>query len=301
MAKLSFKTGSEADYKALTEIDNYAFYYLDDVSQLYFGSIKISNSSDIAALMADVIQNKDDIAEVQETLAKLEAEESVTGSIRNIIKAYISQISNKTTETVTGENGTSQVFNAEGGGGIKYEHNDNTESFIGVSDGGENGITGQIYSTKQGVGTRINMTNDGFYYTKGSNSEYTANDELVTKKDLDGISGDASSKTVHMIEDSGEIKIYQGPDNSDMTKNTLIGTLPTDKYLADGDVVTLTYKDGHLYDDEEDVTELVMGEGGAATILDAGKYIKMVLNNVGSPLYVDVRSLVDSNLQWENF
>ena len=55
------------------------------------------------------------------------------------------------------------------GGGVQFTHTDGTRSFAGVNDGGKSGITGQLYSvdTKNGnLGTRINMTNNGFFYFK---------------------------------------------------------------------------------------------------------------------------------------
>lgn len=98
-------------------------------------------------------------------------------------------VTNRTTQNLTGVNGTALIFNESGGGGAKFEHVDGTWSFVGVNDGGENGIGGQLYVVKQEsdkyVGTRLNMTKDGFYYLPNSNSTaYTADDELATKGDI---------------------------------------------------------------------------------------------------------------------
>ena len=96
---------------------------------------------------------------------------------------------NKTTRELHGTNGKALMFNEEDGSGAKFEHTDGTWSFVGVNDGGENGITGQIYTVKKVnnkyVGTRINMTKDKFYYLPNKdNSNYTANDEIATKGDV---------------------------------------------------------------------------------------------------------------------
>lgn len=99
-------------------------------------------------------------------------------------------ISNKTDRSIKGANGTALMFNESDGGGAKFEHNDGTWSYVGVNDGGENGITGQIYTVKKDadgkyVGTRINMTKDGFFYTANRNSSaYTEADELATKGNI---------------------------------------------------------------------------------------------------------------------
>lgn len=104
-------------------------------------------------------------------------------------------VSNKTDRSVTGTNGKALIFNETDGGGAKFEHSDGTWSFVGVNDGGKNGLTGQIYSVdhnNENLGTRLNMSNDGFYYTKGKkNAGYTADDELATKGDVAGAVGDA--------------------------------------------------------------------------------------------------------------
>lgn len=87
---------------------------------------------------------------------------------------------------MTSANGKALIFNESDGGGVKFEHSDGTWSFVGVNDGGEDGVAGQLYTVQQEggrfVGTRLNMTKDGFYYLPNSNSsQYTASDEIATK------------------------------------------------------------------------------------------------------------------------
>lgn len=98
-------------------------------------------------------------------------------------------VTNRTVRELTGTNGKALVFNENDGGGAKFEHNDGTWSFVGVNDGGENGLTGQLYTVKQVdgkyVGARLNMRLDGFYYTSGRDSmAVTADDEIATKGDI---------------------------------------------------------------------------------------------------------------------
>lgn len=103
-----------------------------------------------------------------------------------------SAVANKTDNTILGTNGTSLIFNEADGGGVKFEHSDGTWSFVGVNDGGENGITGQIYTVKKNSstnkyeGTRLNLTKNGFYYLPNTDSSaFTAADEIAIKGDLD--------------------------------------------------------------------------------------------------------------------
>ena len=113
--------------------------------------------------------------------------------------------------------------------------------------------------------------------------------------------GGVASKTVYMVdESSGQsayakvYTFYQGADSSDMTKNTNLGSvnIPKDKVVQGGAVVDITYDDGKLYDGSTDVTALIKGSG-TATAADAGKYIKLTLQNVSDPLYIAAKDLVD--------
>lgn len=47
------------------------------------------------------------------------------------------------------------IFNESTGGGAKFTHQDGTESYVGVSDGGENGMVAQIYADKNVNGNWI--------------------------------------------------------------------------------------------------------------------------------------------------
>ena len=74
-------------------------------------------------------------------------------------------LSKKTDREETGANGKGLIFNESDGGGAKFENSDGTWSFVGVNDGGKNGITGQLYSVDHSngnLGTRLNLTSNGF-------------------------------------------------------------------------------------------------------------------------------------------
>lgn len=118
------------------------------------------------------------------------------GALSAVDKAFIdalpSELAKKVDRQIMGMNGKALVFNESDGGGAKFEHVDGTLSFVGVNDGGENGVTGQLYTVKKDavtnkyIGARLNMTANGFYYTNGRDSmAYTAEDEIATKKDIE--------------------------------------------------------------------------------------------------------------------
>ena len=194
-----------------------------------------------------------------------------------------------TQEMLQGPNGKAYVWNESDGGGVRFENNDGTKSFIGCNDEGAGGIAAQIYA-KNGttnVGTRINVTTTGIYYTNGkTNGSFTAGDEIATKKD---VQGDAASKTVYVVETSGgsqdeyskRYDFYQGSEGSPASpvpseKLTSV-YIPKDMFVESGSVGTV-------------VTPDVPYEGAQV----GDKYIDLVLANATSDhIYIPANSLVD--------
>lgn len=108
--------------------------------------------------------------------------------------ATVEQLNTKTTQEVAGANGTSYVWNESSGGGARFVHNDGTESFVGVNDGGENGMVAQIYADKNvdgnWIGTRVNVYQKGAFYFNAedkASGSYVADDpahEIATLGDI---------------------------------------------------------------------------------------------------------------------
>ena len=201
-------------------------------------------------------------------------------------------LSNFVQRAVDGSNGKALIFNETDGGGAKFEHNDGTWSFVGVNDGGENGLAAQIYALKKNannkyVGTRINVTKGGIYYTNGADSmAYTALDEIATKRD---VQGDAGSKTVYVVETSGgsqdefskKYDFYQGsngsPQNPDPSEKITSIAIAKDMFVESGSVGTVTVAD-------EPYPGAKVGD----------KYIDIILANSSSEhIYIPANSLVD--------
>ena len=103
-------------------------------------------------------------------------------------------LSNYVEESVQGTNGTSYVWNEQSGGGARFVHNDGTESFVGVNDGGENGMVAQIYADKNvdgnWIGTRLNVYQKGAFYFNAkdkASGSYVGDDpahEIATLGDI---------------------------------------------------------------------------------------------------------------------
>lgn len=137
-------------------------------------------------------------------------------------------------------------------------------------------------------------------------SGLTATDVQAALDEIaDAAAGDASSKKIWFTDDSAGqsdyakvYKIWQGTNAPDAQTEpaALVGTIniPLDKVLQDASIVDITYNetDGKLYDGSTDVTELIKG-AGTATADDAGKYLKMEMQNVTDPLYVNLKDFVD--------
>ena len=137
-------------------------------------------------------------------------------------------------------------------------------------------------------------------------SGLTATDVQAALDEIaDAAAGDASSKKIWFTDDSAGqsdyakvYKIWQGTNAPDAQTEpaALVGTIniPLDKVLQDASIVDITYNetDGKLYDGSTDVTELIKGSG-TATADDAGKYLKMEMQNVTDPLYVNFKDFVD--------
>ena len=314
MANVLFRVGSASEYSSLASKDQLTFYYLQDSQRLYLGEVEITSAAALADVVADVAQNAADIADIQAVLATIQGDDSVSGSMRNLIKlasnTLMAEINKKTDREIVDSNGNrALIFNEIDGGGAKFENANGIMSFTGVNGpvNSDNDIAGQLYVVKKNdetnkyEGTRLNMTRGGMYYLKGDSSAFTAGDELATLKDVQSASGDAATKTIYMVDaSSGQSEyakvwhFYQGSDSSDMSNNRLIGTLnfPLDKVLRASSIVTLTYSEGHLYDNGTDVTSLVKGDS-PATAADAGKYMKFEMQNVDDPMYANLTEFID--------
>lgn len=192
-----------------------------------------------------------------------------------------------TQQEIQGPNGVAKVLNEDDGGGVFFEHKNNLKSFVGVNDGAEGEIAAQIYAIKKvdgkNIGSRINVTTNGIYYTKGKDSpSFTSDDEIATVGQLAGGTG---GKTVYLIDSSASqseyakvYNLYQGSDPSDMSNNNLVGTIniPKDLFIKSAAVRTVIVTDEPY-------------EG--ATVGD--KYIDIEIQNQSEHLYIPANSLVD--------
>ena len=119
---------------------------------------------------------------------------------------------------------------------------------------------------------------------------------------VDAVEDVADEKTVYIVDNGATsayakvYSIYQGSTGSaasPVAGEKLIDiNIPKDQVVESGSVADITFHDSKLWDGATDVTALIKGTG-TPTAADAGKYIKLVLQNVTDPLYIAAQSLVD--------
>ena len=127
------------------------------------------------------------------TIATNYVSKAVTTSGNNAQTQY-----NLVTNKIVTGNITSTIWNESSGGGFQVKNtNANIISFIGVNNGqNDSDIWAQFYAKyindaegqTKNLGTRVNFTNHGVYYTKNKTSgAYTSDDEIVTKATTDAL------------------------------------------------------------------------------------------------------------------
>ena len=84
-------------------------------------------------------------AEVGDTYIDLQLNDSASSHIYIPAKGLI-DTSDFVVQVIESQNGEAIIQNEPTGGGAKFHHTDGTESFVGVNDGGENGMVAQIYA-----------------------------------------------------------------------------------------------------------------------------------------------------------
>lgn len=133
-----------------------------------------------------------------------------------------------------------------------------------------------------GAAEDVSIADSGSYFT--STDVEGALAELAQAS-----AGGVASKTVYLQDESAGqsdyakvYKLYQGADSSDMTQNVLVGTvnIPKDKVVQDGHIVTVS---GGVDSDGDTVPSGVTD----------GTYIKLTLQNVATPIYINVADLID--------
>ena len=210
MAAVIFKTGLQADFDALAVKDSNCLYFLTDTERIYKGNLLMGVGADASDVASGLLSAADKAA-----LDALLAPEGKIEEIEGKIEEIEEELEKKVEKRIESSTGVAEIFNEADGGGAHYIHEDGSESFVGVNNGGEDGLMAQIYADVKDedgnwVGSRINVYNDGIYYTSKADVEagVQKNDpdhEIATKGDLKGIEG-----AMHLI---GVVPHIEGNDD----------------------------------------------------------------------------------------
>ena len=237
--------------------------------------------------MADITKNYLDYAKLQEYDTAIKGQ--ILSDAANAASAAVAALDTQSDVTIASQSGKAISIAA----GISE-----TDGIVGAGSG--TAITlADVASTGNAEDVAYDNTTSGLQAT----DLQAAVDEVAAAS-----AGGVSSKTVYMVDNGSTsdyakvYKIYQGDQGSAASPEAteLVGTIniPKDKVVEDGSVVNIVFKasDNTLHEGSEsgtDVTELIVGPSGTATSADAGKYIKLTLQNVTDPLYIAAQSLVD--------
>lgn len=260
-----------------------------------------------------------------EVLRATGAETTLQNNIDAEEAARITADNTKVDKEIQGTNGKAIIFNEADGGGAKFEHNDGTESFVGVNDGGENGLVAQIYADKlvggKWTGAKLDVTQGGMYYTVGDKSfaqRAIAENEIAVKGDVSAEETRAKAVEAELASQIAEKDSL--PERSAQTIGMFLTNDGTDAEWASLPEYTIT-KDtqaetgyAHTYHLQKDGVnvgasinipkDMVVESGSVETCTQddvpvegyrvGDKYIDLVLANSGqSHLYILVSDLID--------
>lgn len=131
-----------------------------------------------------------------------EAKAFTTSSVADEAQARTAADATKVDKEILSAEGKAIIFNESDGGGAKFEHTDGTESYVGVNNGGQNGLVAQIYADRlvngKWNGAKLDVKNTGMYYTVGSDNlaaRAVPGNELAVKHDVtDAVSAEATAR-----------------------------------------------------------------------------------------------------------
>ena len=176
-------------------------------------------------------------------------------------------------------------------------------TIVGYVDEVGDAVSDEIETLEQSLATVAQSGNAEDVSYDNTDSGLIADDVQSAIDELaEASSGGVASKTVYIVDNGATsdyarvYSIYQGAEGSvsdPVAAEKLIDiNVPKDQVVEDGSVVDITFSNNKLWDGNVDVTTLIVGSG-TPTAADAGKYIKLELQNVTDPLYIAAQSLVD--------
>jgi len=179
--------------------------------------------------------------EVRAKAKELELEGLISAEQARAIAAEATKVDKVVAGVQTGDKAI--IFNEQDGGGAKYEAANGTASFVGVNSDTNGGIGAQLYDidVAQNKGTKLDVTKNGIFYTKGDNSALPAAQRDVAANELATINDIAEYTMVKDANPGEYASVYH------LTKNGVnVGAaieIAKDQLLKSVTVKTCTEKD----------------------------------------------------------
>lgn len=220
--------------------------------------------------------------------------DDVIEEIKGDIADLRSDLNKKVEKEVVGASGKAYIFNESDGGGAQFVHNDGSEAFIGVNDGGINGMMAQIYAdVLEGgryVGSRINVYHDHIYYTplaavKSGIQRNDAEYEIVVKKDIKGLVG-----ALHFRGVFNSLDEVTDPKNGDVV---IVGTKEYVYVVKEGEPAKwVEFGDEAIYATKAEVAaikaalELAIANEQARAQAEEAKKVDKLIESSGNKAYI---------------
>ncbi len=175
------------------------------------------------------------------------AKSSELSGLISINGTNVSSAQHKIVTKKNDKNLTAMIWNEESGGGAQFKNeNVGKVSFIGVNNGEESDeiwVQGYAKNISNNTGVRITLSTEGFYYTKNqANGSYTADDEVVVKKDLPEIPDTSNFAT------KDEIPSVEGLASEEFVTEKIseIEVPDVSEFVKSSDVETAINAAGHI-------------------------------------------------------
>lgn len=247
-------------FAAMTK-DADSFYSVAD--DLYIGSHKLTSADDLAVAVGNIAQNAADITTINNTLTKLQGAESTSGSIKNLIRAYLNTLDS--TATIASKSGNVISIRPQ------VEQVNGTIAPAG---------TAIDFAAVAATGAASDVSYDNSASGLTATDVKSAIDEVASQS-----AGGVGSKTIFVEDKSASqsvyakvYEIYQCATQAEESASTLRGTIniPKDLFIKSASVETVTVAD-EPYEGAE------VGD----------KYIDIEVQNQTDHIYVPCNSLVD--------
>jgi len=283
---------------ATRQIENPETHELETKTYIDLTVTNGAGAAGSSTVSVDISSVAGDISAIQHAIDILNSNDTVEGSVAHSIKVAIEALDSEVITSGTPAEGQVLATATVATGDV------NVLTGVTEADGKLSAATATTLKklASTGAAEDVTIADAGDYFT-------ATNVEGALTELAEASAGGVASKTVYLQDESAGqsdyakvYKLYQGANAPDAQTDpaALIGTIniPKDLVVQSGSVVEIFFNeaDNTLHEGSlagPDVTALIIPEGQTATAANAGKYIKLTIQNQTNPLYIAVKDLVD--------